>query len=103
MPTLDCKTYTATQEKLIEAVSSTAWESMAAAGKEERDHAISTGSIDANGVPLITVVADGAWSKRSYKNKYDAHSGCVSSNNDEFIIYCYPSQNYLGLYNFIIL
>lgn len=85
---MDSKTYTSTQEKLVETVSSTAWESMAAAGKEERDHAISEGSIDANGVPLITVIADGAWSKRSYKNKYDALSGCVSNINVEFIVYC---------------
>ncbi|XP_064485416.1 uncharacterized protein LOC135397751 isoform X2 [Ornithodoros turicata] len=33
------------------------------------------GDVDADGFPIITVVADGAWCKRSYKNKHDALSG----------------------------
>lgn len=35
------------------------------------------GEVDKNGIPLITVVADGAWSKRSYSVNYDAKSGVV--------------------------
>ncbi len=33
---------------------------------------------DDDGVPMCTVIADGQWSKRSYKTKYDALSGVVS-------------------------
>lgn len=36
------------------------------------------GNVDADGIPCITVVADGQWSKRSYRTKYDALSGVVS-------------------------
>lgn len=36
------------------------------------------GNVDADGIPFITVVADGQWFKRSYRTKYDAFSGVVS-------------------------
>jgi len=35
-------------------------------------------NVDTDGIPYITVVADGQWSKRSYRTKYDAFSGVVS-------------------------
>jgi len=50
---------------------------MKLAGDEERKLAIQAGSVDNNGIPLITVVADAQWSKSSYKTKYDAFSGVV--------------------------
>lgn len=50
---------------------------MKEAGEEERRLAIESGSLDVDGIPIITVVADGQWSKRSYKTKYDALSGAV--------------------------
>ena len=43
-------------------------------GKEERDLAIANGQYH-NGVPAITVVVDGGWSKRSHKHSYNAKSG----------------------------
>lgn len=36
------------------------------------------GNIDVDGTPMCTVVANGQWSKRSYKTKYDALSSVVS-------------------------
>lgn len=48
------------------------------AGKEERDLAIQNGHVDDDGIPYITVVVDGAWSKRSYGHNYNALSGVVS-------------------------
>ncbi|VVC41424.1 Hypothetical protein CINCED_3A023447 [Cinara cedri] len=43
----------------------TAIEATIEAGKEEADIAKKEGNINENGIPLITVIADGAWSKRS--------------------------------------
>lgn len=51
---------------------------MRAAAKEEARYAIEQGSIDTDGVPLINVVADGCWSKRSYKTNYSALSGAAA-------------------------
>lgn len=51
--------------------------SMEEAAKEEYDLAITNGEVDLNGVPNITVVADGCWSKRSYRKKYNALSGAA--------------------------
>ena len=52
-------------------------EEMAKAGDEERRIALENGNVDENGVPMCTVIADGQWSKRSYKTKFNAFSGAV--------------------------
>ena len=49
-------------------------EAMAVAGKEEKRLAEERG-IFHEGVPAITVVLDGGWSKRSHKHTYNAKSG----------------------------
>ena len=49
-------------------------DSLVAAGKEEKELAIAHGRYH-NGVPAITVVVDGGWSKRSHKHSYNAKSG----------------------------
>lgn len=46
--------------------------------QEEILDARQVGSVDKNGVPLITLVVDGAWSKISYKSKYNALSGVAA-------------------------
>ena len=51
---------------------------MVIAAQEEAKLAIEKGEVDYLGRPKIAVVADGAWSKRSYKTKYNALSGVVS-------------------------
>ena len=48
--------------------------SMAQAGREEKQLAIERGSYH-EGVPAITVIVDGGWSKRSHKHSYNAKSG----------------------------
>ncbi|KAM7303614.1 putative cytochrome P450 [Ixodes scapularis] len=50
---------------------------MQQAGVEEARRAKESGEIDAEGYPLVTVVADCAWSKRSYRHKNGAPSGTV--------------------------
>ena len=48
--------------------------SMAEAGHEEKWIAKDKGSFH-EGVPAITVIVDGGWSKRSHKHSYNAKSG----------------------------
>jgi hypothetical protein len=50
---------------------------MKKAGDEERKMAFECGNVDSDGIPMCIVVADGQWSKRSYKTKYDALSVVV--------------------------
>lgn len=50
---------------------------MEEAAKEEYELAIQNGDVDENGVPMIVVVADACWSKRSYKKNYNALSGAA--------------------------
>ena len=49
-------------------------EVMAEAGKEEKRLAEMRGEYH-DGVPAITVIVDGGWSKRSHKHSYNANSG----------------------------
>lgn len=51
-----------------------AWKEMELAGQEEKRLVIENGDLDIK----IAVIADGAWSKRSYKTNYNALSGVVS-------------------------
>ncbi|KAF2887078.1 hypothetical protein ILUMI_19096 [Ignelater luminosus] len=46
--------------------------------KMEADYAKEHNMVDKNGMPYITVVADGYWSKRSYKTNYNDSSGAAS-------------------------
>lgn len=49
-------------------------QSMAEAGRRERELAIEKNHYH-DGVPAITVIVDGGWSKRSHKHSYNAKSG----------------------------
>ena len=49
-------------------------ENLLIAGQKEKQLAIEQGSYH-NGIPAITVVVDGGWSKRSHKHTYNANSG----------------------------
>ena len=49
-------------------------ESMVEAGKEEKRMAEEMGNFH-HGVPAITVIVDGGWSKRAHKHSYNAKSG----------------------------
>lgn len=46
-----------------------ATESMFKAAEEEKRLSIQEGRVNKEGVPVIDVIADGCWSKRSYKKK----------------------------------
>ena len=57
-------------------------DSMKEAGNEERAIAIANGRYH-QGVPAITVIIDGGWSKRSHKHSYNAKSGVGIINRKE--------------------
>lgn len=57
---------------------STSSKIMMEAIEEEKKLALENGDIDHEGLPKITVVTDGAWSKRSYRSNYSALSGVVT-------------------------
>lgn len=77
LPCLSATAYSKHFLELSNSIQETAWDEMIKAGEEERQLAIKCGDVDVDGIPMCTVIADGQWSKRSYKTKYDALSGAV--------------------------
>lgn len=51
---------------------------MIEAGQEEAALAKKENRLDKDGVPIIPVVVDGSWARRSYKNHYRSLAGVVS-------------------------
>lgn len=78
MPNMSNPLYQKIHNDLIKHTENTALEAMEMAGKEEARLAVEENNVNENGIPLITVVADGTWSKRSYKSNYNALSGVRS-------------------------
>lgn len=64
-PSFSEKTYTKVQNDVYNDWQKTAMSVMEAAAARERDAAIAEGRLR-NGIPCIDVIADGAWSKRSF-------------------------------------
>jgi len=78
IPCMSNTTYNAVLLVMSVNIHNAALKEMQIAGEEEKKMAIEAGEIDHDGTPMCTVVADGQWSKRSYKTKYDALSDVVS-------------------------
>jgi hypothetical protein len=57
--------------KQIEGIS---WEAIEEAAKEGTRLAYANEDLSKDSIPMINVVADGAWSKRSYESNYNALS-----------------------------
>jgi len=74
IPCMSEKTYIKHRENLVDDFQKTATESMKMAGEVEKQLALERNET-VNGIPYITVVADGSWMKRSYGNAYDSLSG----------------------------
>ena len=79
MPCMSHPTYIEREKTVGASIERAALESMLAAGRVERRLALEAGDVAPDGTPRIRVIADGMWSKRSFKCKYDALSGVVSS------------------------
>ncbi|KAK4887180.1 hypothetical protein RN001_003451 [Aquatica leii] len=78
LPSLSNHKYLSVSTHIAEVIRNTAWECMKEAGEEEARLAKEVGDVDHQETPFITVIADGAWCKRSYKVNYNASSGVVS-------------------------
>ncbi|KAG5874362.1 hypothetical protein JTB14_002750 [Gonioctena quinquepunctata] len=78
MPIMSDKTYMSQHEQLAHIIYSSVSDTIQESAKSESDMAKELGDMDENGIPCITVVTDGAWSKRSYNVNYDAASEVVS-------------------------
>ncbi|KAJ8879571.1 hypothetical protein PR048_020179 [Dryococelus australis] len=65
-------------KKVSEAINDAALQSMLDVSQEEKAIAIRDGNVDSGVVPICTVVAVGAWCKRSYKTNYASLSGVES-------------------------
>ena len=68
------KLYTATERFLSDCLHQLLTEKIITAGEEEKRLAEARGDFH-QGIPAITVVVDGGWSKRSHKHSYNAKSG----------------------------
>ncbi|KAF0705631.1 Uncharacterized protein FWK35_00033523, partial [Aphis craccivora] len=75
MPNMSNRMYQETHTNIFNHFNDIAWKEMLLDGKEEAKLAIENGEVDYLGRPKIAVIADGAWSKRSYRTKYNALSG----------------------------
>ncbi|KAL4122792.1 hypothetical protein QTP88_015067 [Uroleucon formosanum] len=84
IPCMSNTTFSRHHNLLSSSIHNLAWEEIRKAGEEEKQLVIAAGDVDAgdvdadDGIPFCTVVADGQWSKRSYKTKYDALSGVAT-------------------------
>lgn len=78
MPCLSNPKYQKLHEEVGKQMENISWEAMEEAAKEEAKLAYDNGDVNNDGIPMISVVADGAWSKRSYRSNYNALSGVVS-------------------------
>ncbi|EFN66856.1 hypothetical protein EAG_05267, partial [Camponotus floridanus] len=74
IPCMADKTYVKSRENVIDNFEKTAMENMKMAVETEKQLALERNET-INGIPYITVVADGSWMKRSYGNAYDSLSG----------------------------
>ncbi|CAH1109132.1 unnamed protein product [Psylliodes chrysocephalus] len=102
MPMIAEKTYVHYHEKVADAIYSTATQVMEEAGREEAELAKRLGEVDGNGIPFITVVADGAWSKRSYNVNYNASSGvgCIVGYRTGKLLYVKVRNKFCSICDF---
>ena len=76
MPGMSGKTFSVIEGKIGDWWEQCLKQDMIAAGQEERKIALEKGNID-EGVPYISVICDGGWSKRSHKHTYNAPAGAA--------------------------
>ena len=77
IPCMSYNKFRKLEENFQEIFQEECWNSMLQAGQEESFLAKEAGEIDDTGVPVITVVADGSWAKRSYRSNYNSKSGAA--------------------------
>ncbi|CAG4931449.1 unnamed protein product [Parnassius apollo] len=77
LPSISFSMYQKCHENISNMWEGISLKTMTDAAKEEREIALLQGRIDENGVPIIDVIVDGCWSKRSYRKNYSALSGAA--------------------------
>ncbi|XP_039296223.1 uncharacterized protein LOC111043599 isoform X2 [Nilaparvata lugens] len=78
IPCMSYNTFRKYHDRVADAWKETAERSMEMAAEEKKHEAIKRGDVDADGVPLLMVVADGCWAKRSYRTNYNSLSGVAA-------------------------
>lgn len=86
IPSMSTNTYAIEHNKVSTAWEKCALDEMKQANEIEKSLAIQKGDVDSEGVPLLTVIVDGTWAKRSYRNNYSSLSGCVSIYPYNFVV-----------------
>ncbi|KAK5645649.1 hypothetical protein RI129_004113 [Pyrocoelia pectoralis] len=88
IPCMSARMYDSLHDEVAEAWEATSLKSMREAAEEEKEFAIRDQNVDRNGIPLITVVADGTWSKRSYHTNFNALSVLFLGVRNKFCTVC---------------
>ncbi|GFQ69161.1 uncharacterized protein TNCT_498191 [Trichonephila clavata] len=78
IPPLSSKTYQKEHNTIATAWEKVAEREMYSAAMEEKQLAVQAGEIGPDGFPTLTVVVDGCWAKRSYRNNYSSLSGVAA-------------------------
>ncbi|CAH1110617.1 unnamed protein product [Psylliodes chrysocephalus] len=78
IPCMSQRLYSKVHDKISDDLEETSMQTIKDAAEEERRLAIAEGEVDKNGTPLITVVVDGSWAKRSYGSSYNSLSGAAA-------------------------
>ncbi|CAI6374567.1 unnamed protein product [Macrosiphum euphorbiae] len=78
LPNISSTSYIKHLSMLGDDVKDSTLEEMIKAGNEEWQLAIDRNNLDTDCTPMCTVIADGQWSKRSYRTKYNAFSGAAA-------------------------
>ncbi|CAG9818120.1 unnamed protein product [Phaedon cochleariae] len=78
IPMFSPSTYNRIQDELSDIWGEIALEEMARAAEEEKRIAMECGDVTTDEIPLITVVCDGVWAKRSYRSNYSSLSGAAA-------------------------
>ncbi|KAK4875976.1 hypothetical protein RN001_012398 [Aquatica leii] len=71
LPSLSNHKYFSVSTHIAEVIRNTAWECMKKADQEETRLAKDVKDVDHQEAPFITVIADGVWCRRSYKDNYN--------------------------------
>ena len=74
VPSLSSRSFIQMERSIGTTFEAMVGENLLIAGQKEKQLAIEQGDYH-NGIPAITVVVDGGWSKRSHKHTYNANSG----------------------------
>jgi hypothetical protein len=101
IPPMGGKTYKRHHDIVSDVWIKAATEKMLEACKREAEYATQEGEVDEFGIPCIDVVADGCWSKRSYRTNYNALSGAAAIIGKRFgeILYIAVKNKYCMICN----